>query len=131
MKNKLFSISILTMTGLFGLLVAFLVLVFYFLDVPVIYALIGGIVALILQFLFLSVDYSRTETMEFEDDDYYYFEKAIPKQYAYKNRVREIENNKRSGDTAQMPEDFSASVNRADEEVVDFESRLEDSLKNL
>ena len=45
MKNKLFSISILTMTGLFGLLVAFLVLVFYFLDVPVIYALIGGIVA--------------------------------------------------------------------------------------
>ena len=39
------------MTGLFGLLVAFLVLVFYFLDVPVIYALIGGIVALILQFL--------------------------------------------------------------------------------
>ena len=51
MKNKLFSISILTMTGLFGLLVAFLVLVFYFLDVPVIYALIGGIVALILQFL--------------------------------------------------------------------------------
>ena len=89
------------------------------------------IVALILQFLFLSVDYSRTETMEFEDDDYYYFVKAIPKQYAYKNRVREIENNKRSGDTAQMPEDFSASVNRPDEEVVDFESRLEDSLKNL
>ena len=51
MKNKIFSISILTMTGLFGLLVAFLVLIFYFMDVPVIYALIGGIVGLILQFM--------------------------------------------------------------------------------
>ncbi len=51
MKNKIFSISLLTMTGLFGLLVAFLVLIFYFMDVPVIYALIGGIIGLILQFL--------------------------------------------------------------------------------
>ena len=51
MKNKIFSVSLLTLTGLFGMLVAFLVLVFYFMDIPVIYALIGGIVALILQFL--------------------------------------------------------------------------------
>ncbi len=39
------------MTGLFGLLVAFLVLIFWLADVPVIYALIGGIIGLILQFL--------------------------------------------------------------------------------
>ena len=51
MKNKIISISILTMTGLFGLLVAFLILVFYFAEIPVIYALIGGIIGLILQFL--------------------------------------------------------------------------------
>lgn len=41
----------LTLTGLFGMLVAFLVFVFWLADVPVIYALIGGIIGLILQFL--------------------------------------------------------------------------------
>ena len=51
MKNKIFSVSILTLSGLFGLLVAFLVLIFWLMDVPVIYALLGGIAALILQFL--------------------------------------------------------------------------------
>ena len=51
MKNRMVSISILTITGLFGLLVAFLALVFYFMDIPILYALIGGIVGLILQFL--------------------------------------------------------------------------------
>lgn len=51
MKSKLASISILTMTGLFGLLTVFLILLFYLLDVPIIYALIGSIIGLILQFL--------------------------------------------------------------------------------
>lgn len=51
MKSKILSISMLTMTGLFGLLVAFLILIFWLADIPVIYALIGGIIGLILQFL--------------------------------------------------------------------------------
>ena len=51
MKNKIFSISLLTLTGLFGMLVAVLVLIFWLADVPVIYALVGGIIGLILQFL--------------------------------------------------------------------------------
>ena len=49
--NKLVSVSVLTITGLFGMLTAFLILVFWLLDVPVLYALIGSIIALILQFL--------------------------------------------------------------------------------
>ncbi len=51
MKNKILSISVLTLTGLFGLLVAFLVLIFWLADVPIIYALGGGIIGLVLQFL--------------------------------------------------------------------------------
>ena len=51
MKGKIFSISLLTMTGLFGMLVAVLIFIFWLTDVPIIYALIGGIVALILQYL--------------------------------------------------------------------------------
>ena len=34
---------------------------------------------LIAEFFFLSVDYSRTETLQFEDDEYYYYVKAVPK----------------------------------------------------
>lgn len=32
-----------------------------------------------LEFLFMDLDYSRTEKVQFEDDDYYYFVKAVPK----------------------------------------------------
>jgi len=45
--------------------------------------LIGSIVSLllakVLQFFVFSVDYSRTERVQFEDDEYYYYVKAIPK----------------------------------------------------
>ena len=45
--------------------------------------LVGNIVALLLgfliEFLFMDLDYSRTERVQFEDDDYYYYVKAVPK----------------------------------------------------
>lgn len=37
------------------------------------------IVGIILEFFFFSVDYSKSETLQFEDDDYYYYVKAVPK----------------------------------------------------
>ncbi len=37
------------------------------------------ITGLVLEFFFLAVDYSRIETLQFEDDEYYYYVKAIPK----------------------------------------------------
>ncbi len=37
------------------------------------------IIGLILEFFFFSVDYTRSEKMQFEDDEYYYYVKAIPK----------------------------------------------------
>ncbi len=44
---------------------------------------LGGIVsaaiALTLQFMFFNVDYTRTERLQFEDDEYYYYVKAVPK----------------------------------------------------
>lgn len=45
--------------------------------------LLGGIVSVLLakglQFFVFSVDYSRTERVQFEDDEYYYYVKAVPK----------------------------------------------------
>ena len=37
------------------------------------------IVGLILELLFFAVDYSRTESVQYEDDEYYYYVKAVPK----------------------------------------------------
>ncbi len=45
--------------------------------------IVGNVVAillgLVLEFIFMDLDYSRTERVQFEDDDYYYFVKAVPK----------------------------------------------------
>jgi len=42
-------------------------------------SLFAIIVGLVITFLFFQVDYTRTEKLQFEDDDYYYYVKAIPK----------------------------------------------------
>ena len=41
--------------------------------------LISSVIVLILQFFIFNVDYSRAEYVQFEDDEYYYYVKAIPK----------------------------------------------------
>ncbi len=45
--------------------------------------ILGNIVAVfltvVLQFFVFNVDYSRTEKVQFEDDEYYYYVKAVPK----------------------------------------------------
>ena len=45
--------------------------------------IIGGllsvVIGLILEFFFFSVDYAKSENLQFEDDEYYYYVKAVPK----------------------------------------------------
>ena len=41
--------------------------------------LVSVVLAMIYNFFFFSVDYTCTEYVQFEDDDYYYYVKAIPK----------------------------------------------------
>lgn len=45
----------------------------------IISGLAGVAVGLVLEVVFLSVDYVRTERLEFEDDEYHYYVKAVPK----------------------------------------------------
>ena len=42
-------------------------------------SVIGILLGLVLELVFFSVDYSRTERVQFEDDEYYYYVKAVPK----------------------------------------------------
>lgn len=43
--------------------------------------IISCMIAFVLQFLFFKLDYSRTERLQFEDDEYYYYVKAVPKAF--------------------------------------------------
>ena len=45
----------------------------------VVSGIIGVLAGLLLEVVFLSVDYARTEYLEFEDDEYHYYVKAVPK----------------------------------------------------
>ena len=41
--------------------------------------IVSGILVYVIQFFVFSVDYTRAEYVQFEDDEYYYYEKAVPK----------------------------------------------------
>lgn len=45
----------------------------------IISSIIAVIIAIILKMFVISVDYSRSEHLQFEDDEYYYYVKAVPK----------------------------------------------------
>lgn len=49
----------------------------------IVFLVVGNLIsigiAIVLKFLFFSVDYKRTERVQFEDDDYYYYVRAVPK----------------------------------------------------
>lgn len=64
--------------------------------------LIGNILSLlisfVIQFLFMNLDYARTERVQFEDDDYYYYVKAVPKKMVAVEEVTV----KHFGNTASM-----------------------------
>ena len=49
--------------------------------------IISILVALIVQFFAHNVDYSRTEYVQFEDEEYYYYVKAVPKNSVAKSKV--------------------------------------------
>ena len=44
-------------------------------------SLLAIAVAKVIEFFRFCVDYSRTEKVQFEDDEYYYYVKAVPKMY--------------------------------------------------
>lgn len=73
-------------------------------EISVINVLIGSILALavgkIIEFFRFCVDYSRTEKVQFEDDEYYYYVKAVPKMaVAVPTKTVKRINTPRSGET--------------------------------
>lgn len=77
-----------TMIQLVGFVIGYLVLK---IEGEYLWLILGNIIALligfVLQFIFMNLDYARTERVQFEDDDYYYYVKAVPKKMVASKEV--------------------------------------------
>lgn len=75
----------------------------YDINISIVNAILGAIVAIlvgkVVEFFRFCVDYSRTEKVQFEDDEYYYYVKAVPKMTvtAQTNTVKKINTQRSSG----------------------------------
>ena len=74
--------------------------------------LIGNIAAMLLafllQFFFMDLDYNHVERVQFEDDDYYYYVKAVPKKLVASGEKTVIHFGKKSAKTT--PEDAAEAA---------------------
>lgn len=66
--------------------------------------IVAIIVGLILEIGFFAVDYSRSETLQYEDDEYYYYVKAVPKinVAAQEKTVKKINSREEMGEETQI-----------------------------
>lgn len=104
---------------------------------------ISCLIAFVVQFFILSVDYTRTERLEFEDDEYYYYVKAVPKititqaQREIKTIVAEPEENELPEGELNVTAELKMENTPAYEPVMgedvlpEFERKLEESLNDL
>ena len=71
--------------------------------------IVSALIAVVIQFFAFHVDYSRTEKVQFEDDEYYYYVKAVPKVTvaAPERKVKKINQQKKA-----HPSQRSAEGNR-------------------
>lgn len=82
--------------------------------------LAAALVAVIIKFFFYNLDYSRTERVQFEDDEYYYYVKAIPKIYVaeQKKKVKKINNYNADTDSESISRKELAEEMDIDEELL-------------
>ena len=119
----------------------------------IVYTVVSVVVGLLLEFFVFGGDYSRTERLEYEDDEYYYYVKAVPKAavatsersikkingepareekdatdnvVSYANPIFHGEE-----DAVQPTEEAEPVVRKTNVDHVDFEKKLEESLKDL
>lgn len=118
-----------------------------------IYTAVSVVAGLVLEFFVFGGDYTRTERLEYEDDEYYYYVKAVPKasvatsERSIKKINAEPEKEERQAqeqvvsyanpifhgdDEAVQEEEEAVPVERNRKiEDIDFEKKLEESLKDL
>ncbi|MDD6796775.1 MAG: hypothetical protein PUE71_00630 [Clostridia bacterium] len=95
--------------------------------------LISAVIAYICEILFFNLDYKRTEFVQYEDDEYYYYVKAVPKVNlvnedlkvkrinAQKARKTDDINSRRKADTRQMPKPSKRDFEDGDNDGITFD----------
>lgn len=123
----------------------------------IIFTVVAVLLGIVLEFFVFGGDYTRTERLEYEDDEYYYYVKAIPKALVATSE-RSIK--KINGDTSREdkkqervvnfsaplfqgavppksekkkpdPSENETVIEKVNLDNVDFEKKLEESLKDL
>ena len=93
---------------------------------------LGVFVGFVLEFLFFSVDYTRTEYLQFEDNEYYYYVKAIPKIGVSVPEVSIKHINERKGQSEteaipdlslEKPQDVKQTEDKTDKDAADIQSK--------
>ena len=121
----------------------------------IISTVVSVLIGFVLEFFVYGGDYSRTERLEYEDDEYYYYVKAVPKasvatseRSIKKINAEPVREEKKKEDKVvfreeNFPErketpvtqkpDFGSPVNKTPQKIdeIDFEKQLEESLKDL
>lgn len=99
-------------------LVSFLILSAFVKNYETVFGILTGsvasiIIAYIASFFRMSLDYSGTKHIQFEDDEYYYYVKAVPKLSvaAPDKQVKTIQAQTPTGSTANIAEAFNADYN--------------------
>ena len=130
----------------------------FFLDVIIsivpliVYTVVSVLIAIILEFFVFGGDYSRTERLQYEDDEYYYYVKAVPKASVTTSErsIKKInaepmrEENEdevvtyanpifqgRSDSRKRVVEEQPQVIQKPETDDIDFEKKLEESLKDL
>ena len=130
----------------------------FFLDVIIsvvpliVYTVVSVLIAIILEFFVFGGDYSRTERLQYEDDEYYYYVKAVPKAsvttsersikkinaepmreesedevLTYANPIFQGRGDSRKRAVEEQPQ----VIQKPETDDIDFEKKLEESLKDL
>ena len=127
----------------------------------IIYTVVAVLIGIVLEFFVFGGDYTRTERLEYEDDEYYYYVKAVPKALVStsersikkingepvkeeKKTAEKIVNTSAPLFTGQEPEkkktvsrpkaapaSDAPVLRKPDLDDIDFEKKLEESLKDL
>lgn len=124
----------------------------------IIFTVISVILGIVLEFFVFGGDYTRTERLEYEDDDYYYYVKAVPKALVATSErsIKKINGEPARDEKKQTErvvnfsaplfqgvvppeqtkeeqnlEENTAAIEKADLDDIDFEKKLEESLKDL
>lgn len=97
--------------GILDLVILLIGDLMYDTNMSVVEAILGTVLALvvakILEFFRFCVDYSRTEKVQFEDDEYYYYVKAVPKMTvaAQTKTVKKINAQRKNGTASQRSQE--------------------------